>query len=155
MSSSKLGRSCLVKLREAVLMANTRKSTMTQESSVPPQRKRGSKRKVFEGEEFSSTQGGYLPHELQCVLNALNLLLMPHMREVMAQGQINKVMAKHRRLNIDHAPIPEMKWPRMHMNFNVKEGLDLSDLKPGQKINFKLLVDGDNNYVIEEIEVIK
>lgn len=80
---------------------------------------------------------------------------MPHMREVMAQGQINKVMAKHHRLNIDHAPIPEMKWPRMHMNFNVKEGLDLSALKPGQKINFKLLVDGDNNYVIEEIEVIE
>ncbi len=76
---------------------------MTQESSVPPQRKRGSKRKVFEGEEFSSTQGGYLPHELQCVLNALNLLLMPHMREVgvnIAQFRALQVIAVLQPLSI-------------------------------------------------------
>jgi len=76
-----------------------------------------------------------------------------HMREVMGHGRINKVMAGHGMVNIKHEPMPEMNWPQMSMNFKTQKQVDLSSLKPGQQIDFKLLVDKDNNYVIKEITV--
>lgn len=57
------------------------KEALPNNSSAQQKHGRGAKKKAFEGVEFGSTQGGYLPHELQCVLNALNLLLMPYLRE--------------------------------------------------------------------------
>lgn len=76
-----------------------------------------------------------------------------HMREVMGHGRVNKVMAEHGMLNIKHEPMPEMNWPQMSMNFRTQKQVDLSKLKPGQQVDFKLLVDDDNNYVIKEIIV--
>ena len=76
-----------------------------------------------------------------------------HMREVMEQGRVNKVMAEYGMLNIKHEPMPEMNWPQMSMNFKTQKQVDLSKLKPGQQVDFKLLVDDENNYVIKEIVV--
>jgi len=76
-----------------------------------------------------------------------------HMREVMGHGRVNKVMAGHGMVNIKHEPMPEMNWPQMSMNFKTQKQVDLSSLKPGQQVDFKLLVDEDNNYVIKEITV--
>ncbi|CAN0595801.1 unnamed protein product [Ectocarpus sp. 12 AP-2014] len=73
------------------------------------------------------------------------------MREVMAQGRVNKVMAGHGMVNINHEPIPEMSWPKMNMNFKTQPQVSLDSLEPGQQVEFKLLIDGDNNYVIKEI----
>lgn len=72
-------------------------------------------------------------------------------REVMGQGRINKVMAERGMVNIKHQPMPEMNWPKMSMNFKAQEQIDLSNLKPGQEVDFTLLVDDDNNYVIKGI----
>jgi Cu/Ag efflux protein CusF len=76
-----------------------------------------------------------------------------HMREVMGEGRINKVMAKHGMVNIKHDPMPEMNWPQMSMNFKTEKSVNLEDLKPGQEVDFTLLVDDDNNYVIKQITV--
>lgn len=76
-----------------------------------------------------------------------------HMREVMGEGRINKVMAKHGMVNIKHEPMPEMNWPQMSMNFKTEKSVNLEDLKPGQEVDFTLLVDDDNNYVIKQITV--
>lgn len=76
-----------------------------------------------------------------------------HMREVMGSGRINKIMADRHMVNIKHEPMPEMNWPKMSMNFNTKKTVDLGALRPGQEVEFKLLVDDDNNYVIKEITV--
>lgn len=73
------------------------------------------------------------------------------MREVMAQGRVNKVMAGHGMVNINHEPIPEMSWPKMNMNFKTQPQVKLDGIEPGQQVQFKLLIDGDNNYVIKEI----
>ena len=78
-----------------------------------------------------------------------------HMREVVGQGRINKIMADKRMININHGAIPEMNWPKMRMNFKTQEQVNLSELELGQEVNFTLLVDGDNNYVIKEITVKK
>ena len=72
-------------------------------------------------------------------------------REVMGKGRINKIMKDKHMVNIKHEPIPEMKWPKMNMNFKTQEQVNLSDLSLGQEVTFTLLVDGDNNYVIKEI----
>lgn len=74
-----------------------------------------------------------------------------HMREVMGEGRIHKVMADRAMVNIKHEPMPEMNWPKMKMNFKVDKGVDLGSLKPGQMVDFTLLVDNDNNYIIKNI----
>ena len=74
-----------------------------------------------------------------------------HMREVMGEGRIHKVMADRDMVNIKHEPMPEMNWPKMKMNFKVGKGVDLGSLKPGQMVDFTLLVDNDNNYIIKNI----
>ena len=77
------------------------------------------------------------------------------MREVIGEGRINKVMAEKHMINIKHVPIPEMKWPKMRMNFKAQKQVNLSELELGQEVNFTLLVGGENNYVIKEITVKK
>lgn len=77
---------------------------------------------------------------------------MSGMREVMGAGRLNKIMAERGMVNINHEPMPEMNWPKMRMNFQVKEGLDLSPLSLGDEVEFTLLVDDNNNYVIKNIK---
>jgi Cu/Ag efflux protein CusF len=77
---------------------------------------------------------------------------MSNMREVMGIGRLNKIMAERGMVNINHEPMPEMDWPKMRMNFQVQEGIDLSELNLGDEVEFTLLVDGDNNYVISNIK---
>ena len=76
-----------------------------------------------------------------------------NMREVVGNGRVNKVMAKHGMVNIKHEPMPEMGWPQMSMNFKTQDQVDLSNLKPGQQVDFTLIVDDENNYVIKNITV--
>jgi len=77
------------------------------------------------------------------------------MRTVMGVGQINKIKIKQHMVNITHEPIMEMNWPKMRMSFQASEQVDLSGLKLGQKVNFILEVDEDNNYLIKEIKVME
>lgn len=76
---------------------------------------------------------------------------MKNMREVMGKGRLNKIMAERGMVNINHEPMPEMNWPKMRMNFQVQEGLDLSELNLGDEVEFTLMVDDDNNYIIKDI----
>jgi len=77
------------------------------------------------------------------------------MSEVMGTGRINKVMADGHMVNISHQPISELNWPKMRMNFKTSDKVNLKELKPGQKVQFKLQVDKDNNYLINEIHIVK
>ncbi len=77
------------------------------------------------------------------------------MRTVMGVGQINKIKMKQHMVNITHEPIMELNWPQMRMNFQASEMVDLSSLKPGQKVKFSLEVDEDNNYLIKDISVME
>ena len=70
--------------------------------------------------------------------------------EIMAMGTVKKVMADQHRLNITHEPIKQLGWPSMTMDFTVKDDVDLSALKAGERIHFSLEKDGDN-YVITAI----
>ena len=72
-------------------------------------------------------------------------------QEVWGVGVVNKVMADHNMLNISHEPIQELNWPKMRMNFTTQEWINLSDLKLGQQVVFKLIVNEDNSYIIKDI----
>ncbi len=75
------------------------------------------------------------------------------MQMVKSKGILNKVMPEHRHVNISHEPIPELNWPKMKMNFQTDKSVDLSGLKPGQKVIFTLQVDEQQNYLIKEMMV--
>ena len=77
------------------------------------------------------------------------------MKEVMGTGRINKVMADGHMVNISHEPIGELNWPKMRMNFKTSDKVKLEELKPGQEVQFKLQVDKKNNYLINEIHIVK
>lgn len=77
------------------------------------------------------------------------------MRDVMGTGTVNKIMGDKHMVNISHEPISDLNWPKMRMNFKTEQGVDLSNLKPGQVVNFTLQVDKDNNYLIKDIKVVK
>ena len=76
-------------------------------------------------------------------------------REVQGSGQINKIKAEHQMVNITHEPIAEMNWPKMRMNFRTSEDVDLANLKPGQKVDFIMQVDQENNYQITDIKIVE
>lgn len=57
---------------------------------------------------------------------------------VSGEGTVTAVMADHRMLTIEHAPIEVLGWPAMTMDFNVAEGVDLSGIKVGERIHFIL-----------------
>ena len=74
--------------------------------------------------------------------------------EIMAMGTVKKVMADEHRLNITHDPIKQLGWPSMTMDFTVKNNVDLSAVKTGERIHFNLQKDGDN-YVITSIHAMQ
>jgi Cu/Ag efflux protein CusF len=82
-------------------------------------------------------------------------MMEKHTTQVMGRGRINKVTESTKMINISHEPISELNWPKMRMDFQASEEVNLSMLKPGQVVQFKLQVDDDNNYLINEINIVK
>lgn len=72
-------------------------------------------------------------------------------REVSAYGFITQISVSEQIVNIKHAPIPELNWAPMVMDFSVKDGVDLSSFKRGDKVQFTLEVDQALNYRIKQM----
>jgi Cu/Ag efflux protein CusF len=68
-------------------------------------------------------------------------------------GKVIDIDPAKGRVELDHGPIPSMKWPAMKMGFAVKEKGDLARLKKGDSVEFEVsskpTPDGD--YVVEKI----
>lgn len=60
-------------------------------------------------------------------------------------GVINQINESDRTINISHGPIPSLKWPSMTMDIAVSDEIDLSSLKEGQSVKFKIKLDSDDN----------
>ena len=67
------------------------------------------------------------------------------------RGTVNGVDAKAGKVNLTHGPIASLKWPGMTMDFAVSDKQALAKLKPGQKVEFKLVEKTKGQYVITEI----
>ena len=68
------------------------------------------------------------------------------------KGKINSVDAKAGKINLTHEPIASLDWPEMTMDFTVQDKASLANLKPGQKVAFKLIEARPGKYVISEIK---
>ena len=72
--------------------------------------------------------------------------------EATAIGVINSVDAEGGKVNVTHEPVKELGWPTMTMDLGVTKSVDLSALKPGSNVKFKLKLGRDKQYRITEIE---
>lgn len=68
-------------------------------------------------------------------------------------GKVTEVDAKAGRIELDHGPMPSIKWPAMKMGFMVEDRALLEGLKAGDAVEFEIRgePDKDGNYVIRKI----
>jgi Cu(I)/Ag(I) efflux system membrane fusion protein len=69
------------------------------------------------------------------------------------EGKVTEVDPAKGRVELDHGPIPSMKWPAMKMGFAVKDKGDLAGLKKGDAVQFEMAAkpNAGGDYVIEKI----
>lgn len=69
------------------------------------------------------------------------------------RGKVTAVDAAKGRVELDHEPIPSLKWPRMTMEFVVGDKAALARLKKGDAIEFELRgeADKEGDHKIEKI----
>lgn len=67
-------------------------------------------------------------------------------------GTVNAVKAGERKVNLSHEPIPAIKWPSMTMDFATAPSVDLSQVKPGTKVQFTLTRAANGSYTVESIK---
>jgi Cu/Ag efflux protein CusF len=68
-----------------------------------------------------------------------------------AQGTINSIDAQAGTVNINHAAIPSLNWPAMTMDFTVKDKSMLNGVRPGQKIDFDIVQQGPDRFIVTRI----
>ena len=67
------------------------------------------------------------------------------------QGTVNSVDTKAGTVKLAHGAIPSLNWPAMTMDFMVADRQALTKLKPGQKVEFKVVEKARGQFVISEI----
>ena len=69
------------------------------------------------------------------------------------RGKVTGLEPEKARIELDHEPIPSLKWPRMTMGFIVRDKAQLAPLKKGDTVEFELRAkpEPDGDYVIERI----
>ncbi len=65
-------------------------------------------------------------------------------------GEVKKVKAKSGKITIKHEPIPNLDMPGMSMVFRIDEGVDISEYKKGDAVEFTV-VERDGKMVILSI----
>lgn len=66
-------------------------------------------------------------------------------------GTVNSVDPAQHKIHLSHQPIPEIGWPAMTMEFPVAPSVDLSELKPGTRVNFTIEKGQGGMYEIQTI----
>jgi len=66
-------------------------------------------------------------------------------------GTVNTVDPAQHKVNVSHAPIPEIGWPAMTMEFPVAPSVDLKGVKPGTRVNFTIEKGQGGMYEIKAI----
>lgn len=69
----------------------------------------------------------------------------------MGSGIIHKVDVSNKKINLTHDPIPELKWPKMTMDLEVADNVDLGNIPLNQAIKFHIQLGQDKIYRVTEI----
>ncbi len=72
--------------------------------------------------------------------------------EAHAVGVVNSVNPVQKRINLSHGPIPAIGWPAMTMDFPVLPSVDLSGVKPGDKIDATIQKGKSGSYEIRSFQ---
>ncbi len=72
-------------------------------------------------------------------------------KPVEAQGRLISLMPEHRMVKLEHEAIPALNWSAMSHDLIAAKGVDLSTLKPGDRVTFTLEKQGEG-YVITRME---
>ncbi|MEG3618732.1 efflux RND transporter periplasmic adaptor subunit [Magnetovibrio sp. PR-2] len=75
--------------------------------------------------------------------------------EAYGEGVINSVSVENGIINMKHAPIPEIGWPEMEMDFIKLGDFDIAPLKAGDKIRFGLSKDAEGMFGLGSVEVME
>jgi membrane fusion protein, copper/silver efflux system len=69
------------------------------------------------------------------------------------RGRVTDIDPAKGRVELDHEPIPSMKWPQMRMGFGVADKAALAKLRKGDVVDFEMRgeADKDGDYRIEKI----
>jgi Cu(I)/Ag(I) efflux system membrane fusion protein len=69
------------------------------------------------------------------------------------KGKITGIEVEKGRIELDHEPIPSLKWPQMTMEFMVQDKSALAKLRKGDPVEFELRgePDKDGNYMIQRL----
>jgi Cu(I)/Ag(I) efflux system membrane fusion protein len=78
---------------------------------------------------------------------------MPQASRHQGRGTVTALDTANGRVELDHEPIPSMKWPAMKMGFAVTDKAVLAKVKPGETVEFTVRGEPDQNgdYVIDSI----
>lgn len=74
---------------------------------------------------------------------------------ISGQGTVTGVMAGHRMLTIDHAPIEALDWPAMEMDFTLTDEAEWPAVQIGDRIHFTLVEDPQGEYRIDAVHVME
>jgi Cu(I)/Ag(I) efflux system periplasmic protein CusF len=66
-------------------------------------------------------------------------------------GTVNSVDPAQHKVNLTRAPIPEIGWPTMTMEFPVAPSVDLKAIKPGIRVDFTIEQQPGGMYEIKTI----
>ena len=77
--------------------------------------------------------------------------MMKKQDAVMGTGVVHKIDSDNRKINVTHEPIEALKWPKMTMDLDVVDSVDLSKLQSGEAIKFHIEMGDDKVYRITEI----
>ncbi|HRO36021.1 efflux RND transporter periplasmic adaptor subunit [Thauera sp.] len=67
-------------------------------------------------------------------------------------GTLEAIELETRSLTLSHAPIPELKWPRMTMDFQLADPALVEGVAPGSAVRFSFEVGEPGEYVVTRIE---
>ena len=101
--------------------------------------------------------GKEMPRGCKEMMERHGMGMMGMTGEKMAKGQhqgtgvVKKVDASGGKVTLQHDPIQSMGWPKMTMDFAVKDSKALASLKPEQKVEFSFVQQG-SDYVITSIK---
>ncbi len=68
-------------------------------------------------------------------------------------AKVNAIDMQKGKIDLNHGPIPSLKWPAMVMGFSVEDKAQLQGIKPGDEIEFEMRGEPnkDDEYVITRI----
>jgi Cu/Ag efflux protein CusF len=71
-------------------------------------------------------------------------------KQATGTGTVTAVNTANRKLTLDHAPMPDIDWPAMKMEFSVAPSVAPSKVKAGDRVKFTLSGSG-NSYTVQSI----